>query len=198
MGSRQQKEGQATEVTGKTPGLLAKGRSGSRSLRKTLTIIFAVGVLLVFSTGMVPAAFAAASASTYSTSSCSLTVTSFNQGSTVYGGGSGITKETSVDVMYVNPSGGTAQANLGLTVTGSGTVCDTVGYALPSNAPTGTWTFEICKTGTSCAHPGDVVASVNFTVTAGVPEFPLGAVAIILPSAVIYIFMRGRGLHAQV
>lgn len=166
----------------------AKGRPSRRSL---LLAFAAALVLLSLSTG-VPSVFAGgATAYTYSVP-CTTTLSSFNQGATVYGGASGVTPGvSSVDALYINPSSGVAWTNSNIAVS-SGSVCDSTGYALPSNAPTGTWTMELCKPGTSCANNGDTVASVTFTVNAAAPDLPFGAVGLLLPFLVIYFFARRR------
>lgn len=152
-----------------------------------------VGFLLAFSAALTEVAYAAGSSNTYSTP-CTIAASSFNQGSTVYGGGSGLTGAT-VNVEYVDSTGATAQTSTGVTVS-SGTACDSTGYLLPSNAPTGTWTLRICTPGGgNCHNLGQgQQASNTFQVNAAVPEFPFGAVALLVPVTFAYFLAKRRRL----
>lgn len=169
-------------------------RLGPPKRRLFLVVVISLLLLPLLTQTALAASGNSATASTYSSSSCATVVSSFNAGSyTVYGGGSNVaTNLGTVDVIYINPTGGTAQISSSVAVSASGSVCDTTGYPLPSNAPTGTWTLEICKSGTTCTNNGNTVATATFTVNAPVPEFPVGIVGLLLPAAMVYIMFRRR------
>lgn len=156
---------------------------------RSLGVLALILCLLALSSTVAEVAVAAATANTYSTP-CTFPSSSFNQGSTVYGGGSGLTG-TSVDIEYVNPSNVAAQTTANVAVSG-GSACDSAGFLIPLTAPTGSWTLRICTpAGGNCKNPAQgQQASSAFTVNAAVPDLPSGVVALLVPVAIAYFLSR--------
>lgn len=110
---------------------------------------------------------------------------SFTAGTdTVYGGliSTTTTSGTPWSLNYVEPDGTIAHTVSNFP--SSSQSCDSTGYTLPSNAPTGTWALEL-KNSTSY-----IIGSKSFTVSAPVPEFPLGALFLLLPMVALYFALR--------
>jgi hypothetical protein len=135
---------------------------------------------------------------TYSSSSACTSggaqTSSFAAGTdTVYGGtiSTSSTAGTPWSMEYLEP-GGTVARTVTNVPTSPLPSCDTTGYALPSGAPTGTWTLEIKDSS------GNVIGSGTFVVASSVPDLPSGALLLVLPLAVIYILVRNfRGATAK-
>jgi hypothetical protein len=123
-----------------------------------------------------------ATVATYSNSACTTSASSFNAGTTIYAGGT----ETggSFNVNFVNPSSTTAASD---SVATSGSYC--VSYAVPSNAPTGTWTVTVTESSDSVAEPIQT-STPTFTLNGAVPDIPFGVLPLVLIVPALYLVMR--------
>ena len=111
------------------------GRTRSSDIIKA--VLLSLGLMLAVTFMIAPVAFAQ-TANTYTDTSCATAASSFNAGTTVYGGASALPAHvTAVDILYVNPSNTVTQTSANVAVSASGAACDSAGYAIPSGGSNG-------------------------------------------------------------